>query len=153
MIKVKPLFSISLLAAISLTISGCDTVQAFVSNLGNTENNEETQQVASAESNKPDEAPKTVTYYPAKNPAWSKLDVGTLTCNQGIKFHVKRADVGNNIDIIWKGKDYTLHNIKTASGAFRYEDAASGLVFIQVPAKVLLLDSKVGQRLADECKP
>lgn len=153
MIKVKTLCSISLLAVISLSVTGCDSVQEFMSNLGSSDKNGNSEEVQKNSISADSQDPKTVTYYPAKNPPWSKLDVGTLSCKQGIKFNVKRADVGNNIDIHWQGKDYTLHNVKTASGAFRYEDASSGLVFIQVPAKVVLLNSKLGQRLADECKP
>lgn len=99
------------------------------------------------------EPPETITFYPAQNPAWAALNVGRMMCAEGTSFQISRADVGNEIDVTWKGRQYTLHNVPTSSGAFRYEDPASGLVLIQIPAKSELLDSKIGQRLADECNP
>lgn len=97
--------------------------------------------------------PETVIFYPAANPPWAHINVGKIACAEGRSFQISRADVGNNLDLNWKGKEYTLHNVATTSGAFRYEDKVSGLVLIQIPAKLLLLNSKQGERLADECKP
>lgn len=143
--KIKTLSYLPFIAATCWMLAGCENVQEFISNLSADKVEEQTQQVPPL--------PETVVYYPAQNPVWAKLDVGTLTCELGKKLHVRRADVGNSIDINWQGKEYTLHNVKTQSGAYRYEDPASGLVFIQIPAKVELLNSKLGQRVADECRP
>lgn len=141
-------------------VTGCENIQEFISTLSI---GGETQQASSSSSTQPNGEngsqqlpqlpPATIAYYPAQNPAWAKLDIGALTCKSGEKLYVRRADVGNSIDVTWAGKEYTLNRVKTESGAFRYEDSTSGFVFIQVPAKVQLLNSKLGQRVADDCRP
>lgn len=40
---------------------------------------------------------------------------------------------------------------ETTSGAVRLEDAKSGLVWIQIPAKSMLMNSKLGRRVVDSC--
>ncbi|CAK7028711.1 hypothetical protein CUZ56_00835 [Saezia sanguinis] len=98
-------------------------------------------------------APETITFYSADNPPWARLHVGKMACAEGVSFNISRADANNELDLNWKGRQYTLRRVQTSSGAFRYEDPASGMVLIQIPAKSLLLDAKIGQRLADECNP
>jgi hypothetical protein len=46
---------------------------------------------------------------------------------------------------------YTLVPHQTATGAVRLEDAAAGVVWLQIPAKSMLLDARKGRRLADGC--
>lgn len=100
-----------------------------------------------------DGQPETVTFYPAQNPAWSRITIGRMVCANNIAFNISRAEEGSNLDLNWQGRQYTLHRVPTTTGAFRYEDQSSGLVYIQIPAKSLLLNSQLGQRLADECNP
>lgn len=52
----------------------------------------------------------------------------------------------------WAKKDYTLRAVHARSGALRYEDAKSGLMFIVIVGKSLLLDTKKGAQLANECR-
>ena len=40
---------------------------------------------------------------------------------------------------------------ETTSGAVRLEDAKSGLLWIQIPAKSMLMNAKVGRRVVDAC--
>ena len=40
---------------------------------------------------------------------------------------------------------------ETTSGAVRLEDAKSGLVWIQIPAKSMLMNTKLGRRVVDAC--
>lgn len=87
------------------------------------------------------------------NPWWEKLKAGHVSCEMGQGFDVRKVDTSSSVELVWKKKDYVLKKVNTTTGAYRYEDAASGLVLIQIPAKMLLLNSKLGQRLADECKP
>ncbi len=46
---------------------------------------------------------------------------------------------------------YTLVPHETASGAVRLEDAKAGVVWLQIPVKSMLLDTRRGLRLADGC--
>jgi hypothetical protein len=52
----------------------------------------------------------------------------------------------------WNQRDYTLKAVGARSGAVRYEDPSSGLVWLLISSKSMLLDSRQGQRLADECR-
>ncbi len=56
------------------------------------------------------------------------------------------------IDLNWKGKQYRMQRVNTSTGALRFEDQISGLVWISIPSKAMLLDSKRGEPVANECK-
>jgi hypothetical protein len=47
---------------------------------------------------------------------------------------------------------YKLSRVATTTGAQRFENEKSGLVWIDIPAKGMLLDSHHGHQLANECK-
>jgi hypothetical protein len=46
---------------------------------------------------------------------------------------------------------YTMSPQETTSGAVRLEDRTRGVVWIQIPAKSMLMDMKAGRRLVDAC--
>lgn len=52
----------------------------------------------------------------------------------------------------WKNRLYKLTRVSTSTGAHRFENEKSGLVWIDIPAKGMLLDSHRGHQLANECK-
>lgn len=52
----------------------------------------------------------------------------------------------------WDKQTYTLHAVGARTGALRYEDAASGLLWLVIGGKSMLLDTKTGKQLANECK-
>lgn len=52
----------------------------------------------------------------------------------------------------WERKDYTLHAVRARTGALRYEDPQSGLVWLGLSGKSMLLNRKNGRQLANECK-
>ena len=86
-------------------------------------------------------------------PASTPLIAGNFHCELGNRVDVS-ADPQrpNAINLAWKGRSYPLQAVATSTGALRYEDAASGNVWIQIPAKSMLLNTKAGQQLANECK-
>jgi hypothetical protein len=47
---------------------------------------------------------------------------------------------------------YILVPEETTTGAVRLEDKKAGIVWLQIPAKSMLMNSKIGQRVADDCK-
>ncbi len=57
-----------------------------------------------------------------------------------------------HFELTHKKARYVLISQETTTGAVRLEDPASGLVWIQIPAKSMLLNSKLGQRVVDSCQ-
>lgn len=56
------------------------------------------------------------------------------------------------IGLRWKEKLLRLTRVETSTGADRFESLKHGLVWIGIPAKGMLFDSKKGQQLANECR-
>ncbi|MFZ6799978.1 hypothetical protein [Undibacterium sp. Di24W] len=52
----------------------------------------------------------------------------------------------------WRNRLYKLTRVETSTGAHRFENQKVGLVWIDIPAKGMLLDSHRGHQLANECK-
>lgn len=57
-----------------------------------------------------------------------------------------------HVALRWNKKLHRLKRVSTTTGASRFENKKYGLVWIGIPAKGMLLDSKKGQQLANECK-
>ena len=47
---------------------------------------------------------------------------------------------------------YHMTPVQTTTGAVRLEDAQAGAMWLQLPHKSMLMNSKLGQRMADECQ-
>jgi hypothetical protein len=45
-----------------------------------------------------------------------------------------------------------MSRVETTTGAHRFENTKAGFIWIGIPAKGLLLDSRKGLQLANECK-
>lgn len=52
----------------------------------------------------------------------------------------------------WKNTVHRLRRVGTSTGANRFENRRYGLVWISIPSKAMLLDSRKGQQLANECR-
>lgn len=84
-----------------------------------------------------------------------------ITGLQPVEFH---CELGNNLTIYrspnddqqialrWNKRLHQMMRVTTTTGANRFENAKKGLVWIGIPAKGILLDSKKGHQLANECK-
>ncbi|WP_202927788.1 hypothetical protein [Undibacterium crateris] len=62
------------------------------------------------------------------------------------------AEDPDHVALRWKKQLYRMKRIETSTGANRFENRKAGFVFIGIPSKGLLLDSRKGQQLANECK-
>jgi hypothetical protein len=82
-----------------------------------------------------------------------KLKDGDYRCDQGrvLQFRQVSADAQTAV-LKWNERDYPMRAVGARSGALRYEHADSGLVWLMIPSKSMLLDTRQGQRLADACR-
>jgi hypothetical protein len=56
------------------------------------------------------------------------------------------------IELGWKGQMVRMQRVGTSTGAQRFEDPVSGLIWISIPEKAMLLDGMKGEPLANGCK-
>lgn len=90
---------------------------------------------------------------PGAGPGWAQqLISGNFRCELDNRVDVRMGDGQRHINLGWKGGTYVMLPVSTSTGALRFEDRSSGLVWIQIPSKSFLLNSKSGQQLANECK-
>lgn len=84
-----------------------------------------------------------------------KLASGNYRCEQGQRVQIERETrdrVNYRINVGWNGSNYRLERDYSYSGLPRFEDTSSGLVWIDLPWKGLLLDGKSNKPLANECR-
>lgn len=102
---------------------------------------------------------------PAEKPTGAVLDddgkefhagveaVTEVSCELGNKLTLYRnAEDSDHLALRWKQRVHRMTRVSTTTGANRFENDRFGLVWIGIPAKGMLLDSKHGQQLANECK-
>jgi hypothetical protein len=86
------------------------------------------------------------------------LDTVTSTttdyqCELGNKITIyHNVDDTKHIALRWQKTLHAMTRVGTTTGANRFENRKLGLVWIGIPAKGMLLDSKLGRQLANECK-
>jgi len=82
-----------------------------------------------------------------------QVHTGRLPCELGQSVSIeldRRSQTQFYLD--FKNEHFHLTPVKTSTGAIRLEDEVSGAVWIQLSNKSMLMNSKLGQRLADECR-
>lgn len=88
-----------------------------------------------------------------KEPEVNGMQSTAFDCELGNKLTIYRADGDDQqITLRWNKHLHHMTRILTTTGANRFENTSNGLVWIGIPAKGILLDSKKGQQLANECK-
>lgn len=76
-----------------------------------------------------------------------------FNCELGNKITAYNNDNDDkHVAIRWKDKVHRMRRVGTSTGANRFENRKAGLVWINIPSKAMLLDSKIGQQLANECR-
>ncbi len=71
--------------------------------------------------------------------------------NNKITIYTNDKD-GGHIALRWKNRLHRLERVGTTTGALRFENTKFGLIWIGIPSKGILLDSKLNRQLANECK-
>jgi len=67
---------------------------------------------------------------------------------------IRVEDVANQTDIIlltWQGTQHRLNRVHSNSGAERFEELSTGMVWILIPGKAMLLSTIQGRVLANDC--
>ena len=65
-----------------------------------------------------------------------------------VRPHPQRAGV---FLVSFKNITYTMVPEPTSTGAVRLEDRRAGVIWLQIPTKSMLMNSKIGQRMVDAC--
>ena len=90
---------------------------------------------------------------PEKAASTNGLDRTNFSCTQKQNFSVYKHPKDDSYVVMnWQNKNHRLTKVTTTTGAERYENKASGLTWVNIPAKSMLLDSKKGKQLANDCR-
>ena len=89
----------------------------------------------------------------ANAPEPGEVHIGLMVCELGNSVTVT-PDPHQPSRFILQMKKHTFHmtQVVTTTGAVRLEDVQAGAMWLQLPHKSMLMNSKVGQRMADECQ-
>lgn len=89
----------------------------------------------------------------ADEPAVTGSSVTEFDCELGNKITIyQNQDDQTHMALRWKKRLHRLTQVGTTTGAQRFENKFYGLVWIGIPAKGMLLDSKQNRQLANECR-
>jgi hypothetical protein len=81
----------------------------------------------------------------------STMDEYSCELNNKVTIYRNLMD-DSHIALRWQNRLRRLDKVGTTTGAQRYENTNIGLVWIGIPSKGMLLDSKQNRQLANECK-
>ena len=78
--------------------------------------------------------------------------VGTAQCEFGEKVQIVADDhKPGHFRLHHKSDVYNLAPEATTTGAVRLEDKRKGIMWLQIPSKSMLMNTKMGQRMIDNC--
>jgi hypothetical protein len=89
---------------------------------------------------------------PAELAIAERIEVGTIPCELGNAVTlVADPKTPGYFDMTMNKIKYRMSPVATTTGAIRLEDQKNGAVWLQLANKSMLMNHKLGQRLADEC--
>ena len=89
---------------------------------------------------------------PAEMAIAERVHVGKLPCELGASVTLTAdAKYPGYFDMHGKNFKYRMFPVPTSTGAIRLEDQKAGAVWLQLANKSMLMNQKLGIRLADEC--
>lgn len=82
-----------------------------------------------------------------------QIHVGRMPCEFGQTVTLLHdAHQAGRFNLFIKNHIYSMQPVRSATGALRLEDPAKGAVWIQLADKSMLMNSQLGQRMADQCQ-
>lgn len=147
-----PLFSKSLIAlALSMAATTLCTAPAFAAE-ANKPVKAKAKTKAKAKSAMTDEgAVKPIAQEDEPDVTDNKVSHYTCELNNTVTVYRNDTDA-EHIGLRWKKRLHRLTRVGTSTGAQRFENRNYGLVWINIPSKAMLLDSRMNRQLANECK-
>jgi hypothetical protein len=84
--------------------------------------------------------------------AAGRVMTGDIDCEFEQKVSLKAVDGHpGHFHLAFKKMTYRMIPQETTTGAVRLEDKKAGVVWLQIPAKSMLMNAKIGQRMVDAC--
>ena len=82
----------------------------------------------------------------------ARVLTGSADCefNQHVSVEAM-ADRPGHFKLSFKNAHYVMTPEETSTGAVRLHDKKSGVVWLQIPVKSMLMNHKIGQRMVDGC--
>jgi hypothetical protein len=82
-----------------------------------------------------------------------RVHVGRAECELGADVSVQIDDKKPGFFIVYNQKHkFRMHPVESRTGAIRLEDPGQGAVWLQLGNKSMLMNQKLGLRIADDCK-
>lgn len=89
---------------------------------------------------------------PAQLEIASRVMTGNAKCEFDQQVSVFPVDgKPGHFHVGYKSAKYTMVPQETTTGAVRLEDRRAGVMWLQIPTKSMLMNSKIGQRMVDSC--
>ena len=89
---------------------------------------------------------------PAELAIAQSIHTGTISCELGANVTVTSDEKNPGFFRVTSGKhSYYMHPVESRTGAIRLEDNRAGAMWLQLGNKSMLMNQKLGQRVADEC--
>lgn len=96
--------------------------------------------------------PAQQTLTPAELAIAEQVYLGRINCELGASINIAKDSVNPGYFFVeGKGFKYHMAPVSTSTGTIRLEDQHAGAMWLQVANKSMLINRKLGQRLADEC--
>jgi membrane-bound inhibitor of C-type lysozyme len=81
----------------------------------------------------------------------TKVTEYSCELNNKVTIYTNEGD-DSHIALRWKKRLHRMERVGTTTGAMRFENTNFRLVWIGIPSKGILLDSRLNRQLANECK-
>ena len=144
----KPLVAVVLLALTALALPA----------LAQTEATQKAKPVKTSQAKKSEAAGLAIATTAVAAITANQLDIaarvltGKADCDSGQNVDVDAISARpGHFKVSFKNAHYTMTPEETTTGAVRLEDKKSGVVWLQIPTKSMLMNQKAGQRLVDGC--